>query len=97
MAYPTASAGTMPKQSTTLQLHLAVAALKRKPLARGKRAPREPSNVGWFSRLPWLASVAGSVALAVCHLALVAAVAPLEVIRGGAQNGSTRATTQGGS
>ena len=61
-----------------------------------KRAPRGPSIVGWFSRLPSPESVADSVAPAVCHLVLVAAAAPLEVIREDAQNGSTRATIPDG-
>jgi hypothetical protein len=80
----------------TLQPPLASVALKRKPATMGKRAPREPSIVGWFSQLPELRSVADSVALAVCYLALVAAAAPLEVIREDAQNGSTRATIPDG-
>jgi hypothetical protein len=53
-------------------------------------------HVDWFCQLPELPSVADSVALAVCHLALLAAVAPLEVIREDAQNGSTRTTIPGG-
>jgi hypothetical protein len=64
----------------TLQPHLSLLALKRKRVARGKRAPRAPSIVGWFFPLPWQGYVAGSVAPSACHLALVAARAPLEVI-----------------
>ena len=59
---------------------LASIPLKRKPLARSTRAPRAPPIVGWFSRLPSLAYAAGSVALAICHRALVAARAPLAVL-----------------
>jgi len=36
-------------------------------------APPALSSAGWFSPLPWLEYVAGSVALAVCHLVLEAA------------------------
>jgi hypothetical protein len=68
----------------TLQLHLAVVALKRKPVARDKRAPRAPSIVDEFCWLPELPSVAESGALPVCPLALVAARAPLEGIGEGA-------------
>ena len=57
----------------TLQPHLASVALKRKPVAMGKRAPRATSIVGWFCRLPSLAYAVGSVALEVCHLVLEAA------------------------
>jgi hypothetical protein len=56
---------------------LACVALKRKLAARGQRAPRMPSIVGWFCRLPWLVSVAGSVAAEDCHLAHEAAQEPL--------------------
>ena len=51
--------------------------LKWKSVARGRRAPRKPSIFGWFSLLPWLVSVAGSVAPEDCPLALVAARALL--------------------
>src|SRR5258707_524878 len=71
-------------------------AFKRKPAARGKRAPREPSIVGWFCLLPWLESGADSVALPVCPLALVAARAPLAVLGEDAQSDSRRATTPDG-
>jgi len=57
----------------TLQPHLASVALKRKPAARGERAPRAPSIVDVFCRLPWLEYDAGSVVPKACHLALVAA------------------------
>lgn len=62
----------------------------------GMRAPRLLSIVGWFFPLPSQEYGADSVALAVCHLALLATAAPLEVIREDAQNGSTRATIPGG-
>ncbi len=58
----------------------------------GKRAPRAPSIVGSFFLLPSLVSVADSVALEACHLALVAARALLAAIREDAQNDNTRAT-----
>src|SRR5215472_13634187 len=67
-------------------------ALKRKPAARGTRAPRVPSIVDWFSQLPWLAFVAGSGAPDVCPLALAAARAPLEGIGEDGQSDSTHAT-----
>src|SRR5947209_16000686 len=70
--------------------------LKRKPLARGKCAPRASSIVDGFCPQPWLGSVADSAVPLVCTLALVAARAPLEVIRGDAQNGSTLATIPDG-
>src|SRR5438034_1944895 len=80
----------------TLLPHLAFLALKRKPLARGTRAPRAPSIVDGFRRLPWLVSAADSVASEVCPLVLVAVPAPLVVIGGDAQNDNKRATTPGG-
>src|ERR1051326_2507960 len=46
----------------TLHPDLALVALKRKPLARGTRALRAPSIVGWFCQLPWRASAIDSVA-----------------------------------
>jgi len=52
-----------------------------------------PSIVGWFFPLPWLGYVAGSVASLACHLALVAARAPLVALHGDAQNDSRLATT----
>jgi hypothetical protein len=72
--------------------HLATVAFKRKPAARGRRAPHWLSIVGWFYQLPSLVSFAGSVARAVCHLALVAARAPLAALGEAAQNGSMLAT-----
>jgi len=57
----------------TCSPHLAFLALKRKPAARGKRAPRAPSIVGWLCRLPWRASAAGNIAPGVCPLAQEAA------------------------
>ncbi len=80
----------------TLHSQLASLAFKRKPATMGKRAPRAPSIVCWFSRLPWLAPGADSVALAVGHLALVAARAPPAGIGVDAQNGSTLATIPDG-
>ena len=62
-----------PPHGMILRPHLAVVALKRKLAARGKRAPRAPSIVGWFFRLPWLEFAADSVAPPVCPLALEAA------------------------
>jgi hypothetical protein len=59
------------------------------------RAPRAPSIVGWFCRLPSLAYAAGSVAPPVCYLALVAARAPLGVIREEAQSDNRLATIAG--
>jgi hypothetical protein len=47
--------------------------LKRKPAARGTRAPRLPSIVGWLCRLPSPASVVGTVAPDGYPLVLVAA------------------------
>ena len=79
----------------TQQPHLALVPLKREPAARGKRAPRVPSIVGWFSLLPELPSDAESVAPPGCHLALVAARAPLAVIGEDAQHVSQLATTPG--
>jgi hypothetical protein len=64
----------------TLFPHQACKALKRKPMARGMRAPRTLSIVGWFCQLPSQAYGAGSVAPPVCHLALVAARALLAVL-----------------
>jgi len=70
--------------------------LKRKPESRGKKAPRAPSIVGWFSRQPWLAYAGDSVAPDVYHLALGALQRPLAAMRGDAQNDNTLATTQDG-
>jgi hypothetical protein len=58
----------------------------------GKRAPRAPSIVGWFCRLPVLPYAGGRVVPPVCHLALVAARAPLVVIREDAQSDTRLAT-----
>src|SRR5258708_14447179 len=76
----------------TLHPPLASVALKRIPAARGKRAPRARSIAGGFYRRPSLESVADSVALEVCHLALVAARAPLGVLDEDAQSDSRRPT-----
>src|SRR6266699_2327910 len=75
-------------------LHLTFMALKRKSAARGKRAPREPSIVGWFFPLPWLAYAAGTVAPDGCPLVLQAARAPLAALREDVQNDNRRATTR---
>ena len=61
-----------------------------------KRAPRVSSIVGWFSPPPSQESAAGSVEPDVCLLVLVAAQAPLGVIREDAQNDSKLATTPDG-
>jgi hypothetical protein len=83
-------------RNMTQQSHLATVALKRKPVAMGKRAPRAPPIVEWFCQRPWPESVADSVALLVCRIALVAARAPLAVLGEGAQHDSKPATTPGG-
>src|SRR6266852_4126631 len=57
----------------TLHPPLACEPLKRKPVARSRRAPRVPSIVGWFCQLPWPASAVGTVAPDVCPLVLQAA------------------------
>ena len=62
----------------------------------GERAPRAPSIVGWFCRLPWLVSVAGSVAAEDCPLAHEAAQAPLAARHADAQSVSPRATIPDG-
>jgi hypothetical protein len=66
------------------------------PAAKDSRAHPALSIVGWFSPLPWLGYVAGSVAAPTSHLALVAARAPLVTIHGDAQNDSKLATIPGG-
>ncbi len=76
----------------TQQPHLALVPLKREPLARGKRAPRAPSIVGWFCQLPWQGFVGGLVAPPACLLALVAKPAPPGVMREGARNDQRLAT-----
>jgi hypothetical protein len=90
--HPTSSADSFTHHATTLYPHLAFLALKRRPVARGKRAPREPSIVGWFFPLPWLAYAAGTVAPDVCPLVLQAARVPLATLYGGAQSDNTLAT-----
>ncbi len=85
----------LPRDMTLLP-HLAYMALKRKPTARGTRAPRAPSIVGRFCRLPELRCAVGSVALAVCPLVLAAAQASPAARHGGVQNDSTLATTRDG-
>src|SRR5215469_594189 len=79
-----------------LQPPLVSVALKRMSAAMGKRAPRARSIDGWFCRQPWPESVADRVVPPGCHLALVAARAPLGVLGEGAQSGNTLATTLGG-
>src|SRR5713101_1635744 len=76
-----------------LQSPLDSEALKRKPVARGRTAPRALSIVEWFFPLPWLESGADSAAPDVCPLALAAAQASRTALRGGAQNDSKPATT----
>jgi hypothetical protein len=84
--HPTSSADPFPHHSTAMTLppHLAFLALKRRPAARGKRAPRVTSIGGSFSRRPELPSVAESVAPAGCPLVLQAARVPLAALYGGA-------------
>src|SRR5438309_9957385 len=66
------------------------------PAAKENRAILVLSTVGWLSRLPSLASVAGSVAPAVCHLVLGAVRAPSGAMHGDARNDSKLATTRDG-
>jgi hypothetical protein len=85
-----------PCHTRTVQLPLAVVALKREPAARGKRAPRAPSIVGWFCRPPSQAYATSSVAPPICHFALVAARVPHAVIGEDVQSGNRLATTPDG-
>jgi hypothetical protein len=62
-----------PPHTMLLQPQLACVTLKRQRAARGERAPRVPSIVDGFSRLPWLVYAGGTVAPDVCHRVLVAA------------------------
>src|SRR5215471_2527544 len=78
----------------TLHPHPALEPFKRIQAARGRRAPRVPSIVGSFCRLPSLVSFAGSVGLEACHLALAAAQASRATIREDAQNDNKPATTR---
>src|SRR5579863_2031670 len=80
----------------TQQPHLTSVALKWKPVARGKRAPRASSIVDGFCRLPSLVSAADSVEPDVCHHVLAAAQASPLAMHGDVQNGSRRATTRDG-
>jgi hypothetical protein len=80
----------------TLHPPLTSIPLKQEPTARGKRAPRAPSIVGWFSRQPSPASVVGTVAPIVCPLVLAAAQVPLATMHEDGQNDSTLATTPDG-
>src|SRR5579864_3993309 len=52
------------------------------------------TTVGWFSPLPWLGYVAGSVAPPACHLALAAARASPGAMHGDAQSDSKLATIE---
>ncbi len=76
--------------------HVRLVALKRKLLARGRRAPHAPSIVGWFSLLPWQGYIADSVAQIVCPLVLAAARASPAALHGDARSDSTHATTPDG-
>src|SRR2546425_6933855 len=78
----------------TLSSPLTSLPLKRKRAARGTRAPRAPSIVDSFSRLPSQAFAVGSVAPDVCPLVLVAARVPFAALHGDAQSDSRRATTR---
>jgi len=92
-----ASAGTSPiSPDMTPHMHLISLAFKQQPAAKGKRALRAPSIVGWSSRLPSPVFAADSVAPPACHLVLAAAQASPEVIHGGAQSGNRRATIPNG-
>jgi len=76
--------------------HLACEPFKRKPAARGTRAPHVLSIDGWSCQLPSPESVVGSFAPPVCPLARVAARAPRVGIGEAAQNDNRRATTPDG-
>jgi hypothetical protein len=65
-------------------------------VARGKRAPRAPSIVDVFFRLPSPEFAVGTLAPDGCHLALVAAQAPLVAMREAAQSGNKLAATPDG-
>jgi len=78
------------------QLHVFSLAFKRKPLARGTRAPHVSSIVDGFCRLPSPVSGADSVGPAACPLARAAARGLLAWIREDGQNGSRHATTPDG-
>jgi hypothetical protein len=60
--------------------------------AEENRAHPALSIVGWFSPQPALPYAAGSIAPTACHLALVAARAPLVAKHGDAQNDNKLAT-----
>lgn len=75
---------------------LALAPLKRRSATMDMRAPRAPSIVGRFFRLPSPAYAVGSVAPDVCHLVLEAAGALPAVSGEDAQNDSSLATTRDG-
>ncbi len=68
-------------------------ALNGKPPAKGVRAPRVPSIVGWFSPLPSLGYAADSVEPPACPLVLAAARALPSAIGEDAQNDSSLVTT----
>src|SRR5712692_9764949 len=76
--------------------HQACVVLKRKPVARGTRAPRVSSIVDGFSRLPSLVSVVGSIAPPACPLALATARVLGAGIGEDAQSDNTLATTPDG-
>ncbi len=65
-------------------------------MARGKRAPRAPSIVDGFCRLPSLAYAVGSAAPDVCPLVLVAGPVPLAAMHEDVQNDNRLATTPDG-
>jgi len=60
--------------------HLPSLPLKRKPFARGKRAPRVPSIVDGLSPLPSQESGVDTVVPDACHLAHKAARALLKTV-----------------
>src|SRR5215467_12142795 len=80
----------------TLHPHLALVPLKRKPVAKGKRAPRASSIVDAFCPLPELSFAADSVAPDVCLLALVGGRAPRVARHGDVRDDNRLATTRVG-
>src|SRR2546423_6056127 len=80
----------------TLHPHQPCVALKRKPAARGKRAPRMPSIVDVFYRLPSPEFAADSVAPPAFPLARAAERALFAGMREDAQNDSMHATILNG-
>jgi hypothetical protein len=65
-------------------------------VARDNTALPALSIVGWFSQPPWLEYAGGLVAPTACHLALVAARAPLVAMYGDAQNSNKLPTIPNG-